>query len=402
LPFDPRGASDTLTLIVNGQTWAGWQRVWVTRSMDMMPASFQIQVTEKYPTAPADMDFSPGNGCQVMIGNDLVLTGWIDRYQAMLLPDNHIVTIFGRSLSEDLVDCSAFLGDPNNPSFQIMGGTALSIAQQLAQPYNVTINAISQGNGVQIPNFNINLGETVWEIIDRMLRYSQLIAYDMPDGSVQFAQANAGSMASGFTQGVNVEQATVTFSMDQRFQQYEAHILSSDAFSNQGGAAATAAGIAYDNGVPRFRKRIIVSEQYFQGQPIADQRAQWECNRRQGRSMAVTLRCDAWRDTAGSLWNLNYSAPLYIPAIKAAPADGDWIIGAVTFQRDEMGQHALVTMMPAAAFLPEPQGDLNIPLLSNPGQNNPTATPNPTYNPQDPTQSIPAGRNPVGPPTTAL
>jgi prophage tail gpP-like protein len=175
--------------------------------------------------------------------------------------------------------------------------------------------------------------------------------------------------------------------MDQRFSEYEAHILSSDFFSDQAGIQATKVGTARDGGVPRFRRRYIISEQFFKGQPIADKRAQWECNRRQGRSMAVTVRCDAWRDQAGALWAPNYSAPIDLPAMKlSAP---DWVIGTVIYQRDETGQHAVVTLMPKAAFLPEPQGDLSIPLLSDVEGNNPTAAANPPFSPRPPLPAIP-------------
>jgi prophage tail gpP-like protein len=376
----PAGSTDpdALTLIVNGQTWEGWQRVWVTRSIDGMPAQFRIEVTEKYPNSP-DIDIEPGQGCQVMIGQDLVLTGWIDRYQPVLRADLHVVRIWGRSLSEDLIDCAAFFGDPANPTFTLnSGGTALSIAQQLAQPYNVTIQGEAGAN--PIPAFAIIPGETVWQIVDRMLRQAQLIAYDNTDGSVQFAQAGAGAMASGFTQGENVEWAQPTLSMDQRFSQYQAFTVASQAFLFQAGAAVATDGWAYDNGVPRLRKRIIITDQTWYGQSIAQARAVWEANRAWGRSQAVLLRCDNWRDSAGTLWQINNTAPLYLPAVKVTPT-ADWVIGTVVFQRDEQGQHAMVTMMPAAAFLPEPVGNMSIWSPTAPGANNPTATGNPTYNP---------------------
>ena len=385
----PPGATDTLSLIVAGQEWTGWQRVQVSRSMDMMPASFLIQVTEKYPLS-ADMAFGPGQECQVMIGSDLVVTGYIDRYIAEISADNHTVTIAGRSLSEDLVDCGAFISggtgftNDTSESFQVLGGTALSIAQQLAQPYGVTINSTAAGAQTQIPQFNINFGETAWEIIDRICRYSNLIAYDLTDGSVILADSTSpGSMGSGFVQGENIEWASVAYSMDQRFSEYEAHILSSAAFLDQQGLQATTSGTATDAGVPRFRKRFIVSEQTIRGINIAQARATWECNRRKARSQAVTLRCDAWRDLAGTLWDLNMQAPLYLPAIKITASTSDpFLITSVQFLRDETGQHAFVTLMPQGAFAPEPIGDLALPPLAGDLQgNNPTATPNPSYNP---------------------
>jgi prophage tail gpP-like protein len=348
----PAGADDTLSLIVAGQAWTGWQRVAVTRSMDTVPAGFDIQVTERYP-GTEDISIAPGNPCQVKIGSDLVLTGYVDRYAAIISASDHTVRIAGRSKSEDLVDCAAFVGaDTGAPGFQIMAGTALSIAQTLAKPYGVPISSLA-GPGANIPQFNVNLGETCWEIIDRITRFSKLIAYDLPDGSVVLAQAGTETMASGFTQGVNVEQADVSFSMDERFSIYEGHLLSTMAFGTDTGPNAPGVGQPVtDTGVPRFRKRYVISEQTQMGQPLAYDRAVWERNRRLGRSFAVNVSCDGWRDTAGALWAPNHLATIAIPALKIPSAS--WVIAQVTYVRDESGQHAHVTLMPTLAFAPEP------------------------------------------------
>lgn len=366
----PPGAGDVLTLLVNNQSWTGWQRVAVTRSMDTVPASFDIQVTEKYPLAP-DISIKPGDPCQVKIGSDLVITGYVDRYAAILSPQDHTVRIAGRSKSEDLVDCAAFVGEPGaGAGFQIMGGTALSIAQALAKPYNVTISSIA-GPGANIPQFNVNLGETAWEIIDRVTRFSKLIAYDMPDGSVVMAQAGSETMASGFSQGVNVEQADVTFTMDERYSDYEGHLFSTMVFGNDTGANAPTVGkVVKDEGVPRFRKRYIISEQTQMGQPIAYDRAVWERNRREGRSQAVNITCDAWRDTNGGLWAPNHLAPITLPELKLA--DASWLIASITYLRDEMGQHGRLILMPPSAFDPEPVVLQPLPpLVSDVEANNP-------------------------------
>jgi prophage tail gpP-like protein len=352
LPRQSRPSTpDVLSLIVGGQEWQGWQRVAVTRNMETVPASFDVEVTEHYPTT-GDIAIKPGDPCQVKIGGDLVITGYVDRYTAAFGPYQHTVRIEGRSKSEDLVDCAAFVGSKDNPTYQIMGGTTLSIAQQLAKPYGVTISSTA-GDGVQIPRFNINLGETAWEIIDRVTRYSQLIAYDLTDGSVQLSQVGTKSMGSGFRQGDNVEQANVIFSMDQRYSVYEGHLLSTQAyFTDQGVSAPDKGTIVTDDGVPRFRKRIIISEQMQLGEPIVKQRVIWERNRRAARSQAVNVTADSWRDASGTLWDINHLAPIELPALKLPQAT--WVIGQITFTRDEAGQHAHVTLMPKEAFMPEP------------------------------------------------
>jgi prophage tail gpP-like protein len=356
----PVGAEDELALIIGGRSWAGWQRVSVTRSMDTVPAAFAVQVTEKYPRT-ADIAVVPGDACQVKIGGDLVITGYIDQYTSQISAGDHTVRIAGRSKSADLIDCAAFVGSPDAPSFQIKGGTALSIAQQIAKPYDVEISSVS-GPGADIPQFNVNLGETAWEIIDRITRFSKLVAYDLPDGSVVMAQAGSEKMASGFAQGENAELAAVTFSADQRYSEYEGHLLSTGVFGNDTGTGATRQGqIVRDEGVKRFRRRYIISEQSHMGQFLAHDRAVWERNRRYGRSQAVQITADAWRDARRQLWAPNHLAPIRFPAIKLP--DASWLIASVQYLRDENGQHAKVTMMPVEAFSPEPVALQQTPVL---------------------------------------
>ena len=190
----PIGSTDLLTLTIGNQSVTGWQRVSVTRPLAAIPASFSIEATERYPNT-ADLDLKPGQPCTVKIGADLVLTGYVDRYASSISAGNHTVRVEGRSKSEDLVDCSALVantsaGSPSTEGMQIMNGTTLAIAQKLAAPYSVTVQSTA-GDGIQVPQFNINLGETVWEIIDRVTRYSEMLVYDMPDGSIMLAKVGA-------------------------------------------------------------------------------------------------------------------------------------------------------------------------------------------------------------------
>jgi prophage tail gpP-like protein len=109
----------------------------------------------------------------------------------------------------------------------------------------------------------------------------------------------------------------------------------------------------FDKDVPRFRPLIVYSEQTQYGQYTCMQRATWERNRRWGRSQAVTLTCDSWRDSAGTLWAPNCFATINLPALKIVAKT--WIIAEVTFNRNaENGTAAALTLMPKRAFDVEP------------------------------------------------
>jgi prophage tail gpP-like protein len=339
---------NAVSLIIKGQAFGGWQAVRVTRSAERCPSDYDLLVTEKYPGQAAQIDIRPFDSCQVKIGPDLVLTGWVDRYAADYSATNHTIRIQGRSLCEDLVDCSADI-----VGAQMSGVSALSLAQQLAAPYNIKVTSLV-GPGEAIPQFNVSLGETPYEIIERIARHAALLAYDGTDGNLILAQAGGGgTMASGFQQGVNGQSASVIYSGDERFSVYVAVMMAIDSLHDLG-ASGNLLGTATDPTVPRFRKRIIISEQIVNGQSVALARARWEMARRIGRSQALRVTCDSWRDSAGKLWTPNAYASVNFPALKLAPST-PWVIGEVSYIKDaERGTVADLLLMPKDAFLPEP------------------------------------------------
>jgi prophage tail gpP-like protein len=339
---------NTVSLIVKGQSFGGWEAVRVTRGLERCPSDYDLTVTEKYPGQAAQIDIRPFDACQIKIGADPVLTGWVDRYDGGLEPSQHAIHIKGRSLCEDLVDCSADIRGA-----QMSGVSALSLAQQLAAPYNIAVTSLA-GPGPAIPQFNVSLGETPFEITERVARYAQLLAYDGTDGNLILAQAGGGgTMASGFAQGVNAQAAGVTYAGDERFSVYVAVMMSTDKLTDLG-TAGNLIGEVTDPSVPRFRKKIIVSEQFVNGQSIALARANWEMARRIGRSQAIRVTCDSWRDSAGKLWTPNAFAAVSFPSLKLTPTN-PWVIGEVSYIIDaDRGTVADLVLMPKEAFLPEP------------------------------------------------
>ncbi|MFC0407912.1 phage baseplate assembly protein [Roseomonas elaeocarpi] len=347
---------DDVTLVVAGQAFGGWQQIRVTRGIERMPSDFDIVLTELYPGQASQIPATPGQSCSLRIGADTVVTGYIDRYSPGMAPERHDVRIQGRGKCQDLVDCSAGIRKDGSFSAQISAGTALKIAQDLADPFGITVSRLHDEAGSTIPQFNLNLGETPFEIIDRVSRYRKLLAYEAADGNLILAQVGQESMASGFTEGVNIEEAASSFAMDGRFSSYDVVWTSTDSLRQvrdaTTGTNGNTHGHAADSTVPRFRPRVIVSEQIVDGRDIGQDRAEWEMNRRNGRSQSITLTCDSWRDSAGRLWEPNTLAPIVAPHLKLP--NMRWVIAEVTYRRGEDGTHADLTLMPPEAFQIQP------------------------------------------------
>lgn len=343
-------APDDLSIVIGGRRLSGWQSARVTRGIERCPSDFEISMTELYPGQARALVMQAGDPCQVLLGSDLVITGYVDRFVPSIEERAHVITVQGRSKSEDLVDCSA-----EWPGGQIAGSSALEIATKLAQPYGIKITA-AVDTGAPIPQFNLTIGETAYAIIERICRYRGLLFYDLPDGTLSLAQAGNGKMASGLVQARNIQRAVFTNSADQRFSTYDAFLQSMDTLvdlGNGGNLFFTAS----DAGMKRHRQRDIVAEGNGVGLDVAKQRALWECARRAGRSFRIDATVDSWRDVAGTLWTPNFTIPVDAPILKVptpAALASPWTIGEVTYRKDAQGTRADLVIMPRNAFLPEP------------------------------------------------
>lgn len=339
--------SDDVTILIDGRTLAGWTDVRITRGVERLPSDFELRLTERYPGEVDAMIIKPGDPCEVSIGADIVITGYVDRVVPAFDQRQHSVTVSGRGKCQDLVDCAA-----EWPGGQITGSSVLEIARKLSAPYGIEVNAVDDP-GAPIPTFNLMRGETPFEIIERLCRFRQLLAYDDEDGNLVLARSSTKRAASGFAQGVNVESATAMWSADQRFSEYRAYLQSVENL-NDIGLGGDLLATYKDGGVRRNRVRIIVAESSGGGigLDVVKDRAQWEASRRFGRSAAVRLVTDAWRDKAGALYTPNTLVPIDLPSLKCEGVS--WVVSEVTYRKGEDGTRCDLLIMPPEAFLVQP------------------------------------------------
>ncbi|GBL44425.1 prophage tail protein [Sulfuriferula multivorans] len=350
--------TDDLSLIINGAVISGWETIRVTRGIERFPSDFSVEMTERYPgEAQSYFDvMQSGDAVTVKLGADTVLTGYVDRFIPTYTPNQHSITVTGRSKCADLVDCSA-----EYPNGQIVNATVKEIATKLAAPYGIKVKQLTpelvvhdyagKGSTTIIPQININFIETPYEIIEEICRYMTLLAYDSVDGDLILSQAGSGKMSSGFKEGVNVQRATMSFAMDQRFSDYQVILNSFWQFGDLGDSGNLVT-TSKDPSVIRHRLKNILSNASAAGIEIGKQRGDWESARRYGRSEVLTLKCDSWRDAAGTLWETNTLAPVDLPGMKLH--NKMLLISEVTYFRDNLGTSADLVLMPPSAFTPKP------------------------------------------------
>jgi prophage tail gpP-like protein len=352
---------DDVTIQVGSNRFVGWQNVTISRSCESMPNNWSLTASAEFLQGAALAGTRPGQSCLIYIGSDLVITGKIDRRSIPIDAHNHQVTLSGRGITRNLVDCSAdLLNDPGIRGGQINGANALDVAAKLCKAYGITARLAVADLGVAIPSFQVPLGETPYQIIESVARYAGYLVYEDVFGRLVLDRIGTSQHASGFTLPGNVEAINGERSVDGRFSTYVVVYSGVDQTSDMGGLANRRATIL-DDTLGEYRLRIIVSEQIaptpagqqtIDNDAIAKQRGSWEKARRIGRSQGASITCDSWRDTRGNLWTPNWLATIDAPA--ADISNATWIIGSLTFRKDMSGTHTDLILMPPDAFSPEP------------------------------------------------
>ncbi|ARK86038.1 phage baseplate assembly protein [Burkholderia pseudomallei] len=343
---------DGILLSIGDYMLSGWTSLRCTRGIERFPSDFEIGMTELFPGQANDVVVQPGDECILTIGLDPVVTGYVDRVVPSVDANMHEIRVTGRGKCQDLLDCAA-----QWPNGQISNCTALDIATKLAVPYNITVNCDVDKLPI-IPQQNIMLGETAYEIIERSSRFSALLVYENADGTLQLTRAGTQAMSSGVQEGINMESVAVERSMDQRYSEIMAVMIGTNNLLDLNAINAPVF-TATDPNVNRHRRRIIIAEAGELGWDIGKQRALWEVARRRGRSEVIHLTVDNWRDVDGNLWEPNKLIDVLIPSMKVSGDQGGtvpvrYLITEVTYHLDLEGTHAELTLMAPEAFVPQP------------------------------------------------
>jgi len=343
---------ESIHLIVDGQRYGGWQKLRVRRSMQQIANSFEVTITEKWPGTEARRPITAGAECELALGGDRVIAGFVDDVNPSYDSESHSVTVAGRDRTGDLVDCSA-------DGAQAKGKDLAQLAQRLCKPFDIPV-AIAAGVNVG-PKFDTWKPDefaTVYDILEQAARIRGVLLVSDGAGGLEITQASEQRANTELVLGENVLAASAQFSQRDVFSEYVilSQIAGSDRFNRED--AAQIAGRAAGDNVARHRPNRAKAEEPSD-KTACRTRAKWKRNVHYGRSRQVQYTVAGWRD-GGDLWQPNRRVRIRDPfmGLDTADADSDYLIADVEFTLDDEGTRTRLTAMPPEAFarkqVPEP------------------------------------------------
>lgn len=335
-------ASSAVSLRVNGRDYAGWKAVSITAGVERVARDFSLSVTTTWPGAQeAARRILPGDACELLIGTDLVLTGYVDATPVRYSGRETTLAVNGRSKTADLVDCGAI-----NAPGQWRNLKLERIAQDLAAEYGIAV-LTEVDTGAAIADHQIQVGETAFESIDRMLRLRYLLATDDAQGRLVFIEAGRDRATTALEFGRNILSADAALDFKDRYSEYRCKGQRAGDDEEFGADVAEESASLTDDGITR--KRVLVMKQSGQAdEGNCRDRVEAERAHRKAKSLAATYVVAGWRQESGALWARNQVVRVKDPVIGF---NAELLIAEVEYRLDDGGMLATLKVGPVDGYV---------------------------------------------------
>ncbi|XZG71732.1 phage baseplate assembly protein [Chitinibacteraceae bacterium HSL-7] len=336
-------SENLVRLTVNGYDFSGWKEVSITAGIERVARDFSLLVT--YPRDAGVPQFSglirPHDECEVFIGSDKVLTGFVDGTPVEYDGESMRFAVNGRSLTGDLVDCSA-IGGANQWRAQRLE----QIAAALAAEYGVKVVA-DVPTGEPVADFAIEQGETVFEAIDRLLKSRQFWASDDEHGVLRIIKAGSRRAGGSLVLGENILQGAAERDYKQRFSEYRCKGQQAGTDDRFGDAANQSSARSGD-ALVRRRRVLLLTQSGQASAADCQRRVRFEHASRYSQSLAAQYTVQGWRSGNGVLWQPNQMVRVVDPVIGF---DADLLIIEVTWSLSAQGMKTQLKVAPVDGWL---------------------------------------------------
>ncbi len=362
--------SSEVWLQVNGRRYGGWKSLTINSSINSQARAFAVSCTYDTPEGLTSARLQAGQPLQVLIGSQVVMTGYIDAAAVAYDAGQISVQVSGRSKTCDLIDCtpappdtpiaaasSSWSSQPPADAQKSAGVTAVwswenrtvqEIITALAAPYGVSVRVLAAELAGRLTNFTVTPGQTVHQLIAKLVTIANLVITDDENGALVIAEPGSGGVCTdALVCGQNVLSAEASNDVSRVMSSYQ--VLG----QHKGGDDVVPADSCSDEGLtadaliqrPRYLTIVDAGQQTTPAQ--CQEQADFEASYRAAQSKAFSMTVQGWQQTDGSLWEINRLVQVNDPVLDRA---GQYLITDVTMTLDDGGTLTKLNLMPLEGY----------------------------------------------------
>jgi len=298
-------------LRVNGTPYYGWKSVEMQNSLDQLCGSFGAAITFKVGVNikmgdAYTLELSDPNNYDV---NSVIFQGgWIDGMENSYDAETHDITLTGRDVTCDLVDCS-IVGKDFPSSWRNV--TLRSLIEALCAPFEIPVEFIGEAattGAEKVLYARADEGDTVSKLIEKVCASFAKLPLSYGDGRLTIARAGAALARDKIEVGYNVKSGSLAADDSQRFSKYV--VKGQGSGKSDWGQEVTwqFKGEAEDALIKRQRYRpIVVTSQDSRNAAQAKTEAEWTARQRVASARRYSYKLAGWEqsDSARTPWELN-------------------------------------------------------------------------------------------------
>lgn len=317
----------SVTMFLNDSKIAfhGWKDLTVARSLDNLSDAFSFEVPQIFQQTNTEFKLGPGVKVTVFVNDERVISGRIDRTSISLSRDTKSVSISGRSLNADLVDCTVEgAKEYSNVPFE-------TLVRELINPFGIKV--FYSVTPKVVKKIGVKPGDTVYEVLEKAARLQGFLWVSTRAGNIRLTRAGRGRASTRILEDINLLSGSLTLDNSERFSKYT--VLGQTNGSDEFGGllASGAKGEAKDSEIKRNRPFTMIAEGNVDNDSAKD-RAQWEATTRIAKAVSVDVTVQGWQQQNGQLWGLNQLVNLFSPTLGV---NGDFLTTGIEYSRSDSG-----------------------------------------------------------------
>jgi len=308
--------------MIDGQRWQSWKSLHLSRSMEQMAGSFQVNLAQKHEKNFMASAVRIGLPVHIEIEGQIVLDGYIDAINHAYDANAADITITGRDKSGDLVDCAATCDGP----FEFHHQKLDQVIAHVIAPFNIDLH-VNTDVGAPFERVAIQPGETAHSLIDRLCRFRAVLPLSNGIGGLVLVKPSAARSRGRLVYGKNILAGQVTMDGSGR------HSLTILQGYNEDGDISE--GRVSDERITRYRPSVIMAESQAFDMSL-ETRAIWQRNMARARGTRAVYEVVGWYQDIDTktLWQPN--TLVWVKDLARA-INREMLITALTFIRDGRG-----------------------------------------------------------------
>ncbi len=271
-----------ISIVSGGMEIQGFSSSMLTKNMESIAGYFSLSFMDKRSLGSRPLDIPFGDDVvEIYIGGRRRLRGYLEVVAPTKQPEGREITLAGRELTCDLVDCTI-------EKVRTVNGTLQVALREITRDLPlIEYNALSDVAGARVST-RIQPGESHWKTMERLSRKAGALLWTSGDGRVNIGTARADKIDLVLDERVIAAGAAGTYSAADIFTRYVIRGEEGPQESPGWGSNARSKFV-HESDFLKRRRTLCIRGESTQSRTDSKKRAIWEANIRIARGIKATL-----------------------------------------------------------------------------------------------------------------